>query len=215
MALSPKAKPYVRALVDYGGLVVFVVAYFVRLRVVTTAGPIGWALAMGGHAPRDLVGATWWLVGASAIALLVGLIAERRMAPMPMISGGFALAFGCMTLFFHDPRFLKIKPTVANLAFGLALLGGLIMRKNPLGWLLGDSLPLPNEAWRKLTLRYAVFFFAMAALNEAIWRTQPDAIWVLFRMPGLLVLALLFSVAQAPFMMKYLHTDGLPPPPSE
>ena len=132
-----------------------------------------------------------------------------------MIAGGFALVFGTLTLVFHDPNFIKIKPTASNLAFSITLFIGLWLKRNPLGWLLGDALPLPDEAWRKLTLRYALFFLAMALLNEIVRRTQPEPVWVLFRMPGLIVLAVLFSLTQVPFMMKYLRTVEAPPPPTE
>lgn len=210
-----KAHAVVRAVVDYGGLLVFVAAFFLRLRFVAVQGGLGWTIAAGGHGPRDITAATVWLVIGSAAALLVGLIAERRIAPMPLIAGGFALVFGGLTLALHDPRFIKIKPTAANLTFGVVLMGGLVLRKNPLKWLLGEALVLPEEAWRQLTLRYAVYFLFMAALNEVVWRTQSDAIWVLFRMPGLLILVILFSLTQIPFMMKYLKTSEPPPPPTE
>ena len=215
MAINPKTHPYVRALVDYGGLAAFLAAYFLRLRLVAASGGVGWSLAMGGHGKLDLVGATWWLVGGSAVALLVGLIAERRIAPMPLIAGGFALVFGGMTLAFHDPRFLKVKPTATNLVFAAALFGGQMIGRNPLKWMLGEAIALPDEAWKILTLRYAGFFLSMAALNEVVWRTQPDQVWVLFRMPGLWILAVLFSLTQTPLMMKYLHTYQAPPPPTE
>ena len=212
--MSPR--PYhglVRALVDYGGPAAFVVAYFAKLHFVASTGPLPWALAAGGKA--DFTGATWWLVGGSALALVIGLVVERRIVFMPLIAGAFALVFGGLTLFFHDPRWVKIKPTVTNLCFAVALLGGLAMGKNPLKALLGEALALPDEAWRKLTVRYALFFLSMAGLNEWVWRTQSDARWVLFRMPGLWILALLFSFTQVPLMMKYLHTHQPPPTPTE
>jgi intracellular septation protein len=172
-------------------------------------------LSAGGHGPRDLTGATWWLVGGSAAALLIGLIAERRLAPMPLIAGGFALVFGGLTLAFHDPRFIKIKPTVVSLIFGLSLLGGVLLRRNPLKWLLGEALALPDEAWRKLTLRYAFYFVAMAGLNELVWRTQADAIWVSFHVWGQWICVILFSISQAPFMMRYMKSSEPPPPPTD
>jgi len=101
---------------------------------------------------------------------------------------------------------------VMNSLFGVVLLGGLILRKNPLKMLLGDAVKMPEEGWRKLTLNYGLFFLALAAVNEVVWRTQPDDIWVVFRFPGLLILSVLFSFAQVPLMMKYAKTDEPPPP---
>lgn len=199
MTLSPTAKKYVRGFVDFGGLIAFLAA-FIYFRV------------SGVAQSEALMQATWALVAGSAVALAVGFIVERRIAPFPLIGGVAALFFGSLTLFFHDPRLLKIKPTVMNTVFGLALLGGLALRKNPLKLLMGESIQMPDEGWRRLTLHYAVFFLALAALNEAVWRTQPDDIWVAFRFPGILILTVIFSFAQVPLMMKYAKTDEPPPP---
>lgn len=190
--LSPKAHRWVRGGVDYGPLLAFVAVNF---------------------ATHDLIKATGALVAASAIALVVGFTVERRIAWMPLVAGGAALVFGGLTLIFHDEIFVKLKPTVMNTGFGVILLGGLVLKKNPLKALLGEALHMPEEAWRTLTLRYGIFFLAMAGLNEAVWRTQPNDVWVLFRFPGLMVLALLFSFTQAPLMMKYARTDRTPPSP--
>ena len=210
-----KAHGAIRLVVDYGGLAAFGLAYFLRLRFVAASNPLGWMLAAGGHGPRDLTAATWWLMGGSAASLLVGLIAERRVAPMPLIAGAFALVFGGLTLAFHDPRFIKIKPTVVNVVFGVALLTGVALRRNPLKWLLGETLALPEDAWRKLILRYAGYFLGMAALNELVWRTQSDAVWVNFHVWGQWICVILFSISQVPFMMRYMKTNEPPPPPAD
>lgn len=212
---ASKAHGAIRLVVDYGGLAAFGLAYFLRLRFVAASNPLGWMLAAGGHGPRDLTAATWWLMGGSAASLLVGLIAERRVAPMPLIAGAFALVFGGLTLAFHDPRFIKIKPTVVNVVFGVALLTGVALRRNPLKWLLGETLALPEDAWRKLILRYAGYFLGMAALNELVWRTQSDAVWVNFHVWGQWICVILFSISQVPFMMRYMKTNEPPPPPAD
>ena len=187
MTLSPQARKWIRAVVDYGGLVAFFAAYF-----------------LGG---RNLVNATWGLVAGSVLGLVFGLVFERRIAPIPLIATIAGLLFGGLTLYFHDSRFLKIKPTIMNLVYAVLLLGGLAMKKTPLKMLLGDAFPMTDAGWRTLTLRYGVFFLAMAALNEFVWRTQPDATWVVFRFPGLLILTVIFSMSQAPMMMKHAHQD--------
>jgi intracellular septation protein len=207
--LSPKTRAWVRGAVDYGGLVAFLAGFLI-------------SRAMG--VPQPLVAATWWLVGGSAIALLIGFVAERRIAPMPLIAGGAALVFGTLTLIFNDPVFIKMKPTIMNITFGVALLGGLLAGKNPLKLLMGDALVMSRRAWRVFTLRYGIFFLVLAALNEAVWRTQPDEVWVLFRFPGLLVLTLVFSLAQTPLIMKgmkeaeaeggpHVEPEDIKPPP--
>ena len=176
-----KPSPWVRAGVDYGAPGAFLVAYLVT---------------------RDMMAATWALVIGSALALAAGWIFERRIAPLPLVAGGAAIVFGGLTLFFEDERWVKVKPTVLNLCFGVFLLGGLMLKKSPLKLLLGEVIRLPDDLWRTLAIRYGVFFLLVAALNEAVWRTQPNDVWVLFRMPGLQLLALAFSATQFPLMLR-------------
>lgn len=193
--MNETRRRWVTWFVDYFALAAFLIGYFAT------------------H--RNLQQATWALVAGSAVALLVGFAVERRLAVFPAIAGGAALVFGGLTLVFHDARFLKVKPTVMNLVFAAVMFGGLMLKKHPLKLLLGEAFEMPDEAWRSLTLRYGIFFAALAALNETVWRTQSEAVWVLFRFPGLMVLTVIFSLTQAPFLMKYLKGDELPPPPTE
>jgi intracellular septation protein len=205
----------VRGTVDYGGLAMFVIAFFLHLKFVRSAGVIGWRLSASLHGKGDLVDATWWLVGASALALLIGLAVERRIAPMPLIGGVFALIFGVLTLLFQAPWIIKLKPTVVYLLFAGGLAGGLAMGKNPLKMVLGEALAMPDDAWRKLSVRYALFFLGMAILNGLAWAALDDKGWLLFHGPGWLILMVLFSATQIPFMMKYLDSPEPPPPPTE
>jgi intracellular septation protein len=181
MTLTPRQKTTLRLAIDYSGAAVFVISYF---------------------ATHDFQAATWCLVAVSVLALVVGYALERRIAPLPLIYGGAALVFGALTLTFHDPRFVKMKTTFVDLALGLSMLIGLALGRSPIKMLIGESLKMSEDGWRRLTLRFGVFFVCMAALNEAVWRTQPDQVWVLFRMPGLLILSFLFSFTQVPMMMK-------------
>lgn len=180
MSSGPKP-PWVRAVVDYSGPALFALAYVVR---------------------HDLLIATGALVAGSIAGLLLGFLLERRVVASPLIWGGAAVVFGVMTLVFHDPRILKMKTTIIDAALGLFLLGGFAVGRSPIKLLMGSALSLPDRAWRGLTLRFGLFFLAMAVLNEVVWRTQPDAVWVAFRFPGLIILSLLFSATQVPGMMK-------------
>ena len=185
--LSDKTRSLIRSGVDYAGPLAFLLGYLIT---------------------RNLLTATWALVGASGVALIVGYVIERRIAPMPLFAGLTALIFGTLTLVFHDTRFVKIKPTVINAVLAGVMLGGVWLKKNPLKALLGDALKLPDPAWRTLTLRYGVFFLFAAILNEAVWRTQPDGVWIWFRMPGLQILALVFSLSQVPLMLKHAPPES-------
>jgi intracellular septation protein len=165
---------------------------------------------------HDFQRATWVLVGASAAALLTGWIVERRLAPIPLLAGGAALVFGTLTLVLHNSAFVKMKMTFVDCALAVALLGGLMLKRNPLKAMIGESLALPDAAWRTLTIRYAAFFLSCAAANELVWRTQSDARWAMFRI-AVLVATVVFSFAQAPFLMKHIQgpdedTATLEPP---
>lgn len=185
---------WVRYFVDYAALVAFLATFLVT---------------------RNMQTATWGLVAGSVVAIAVGFAVERRIAPLPLFVGGAGLVFGGASLFFHDPRILKVKPTIVNTAIGLGLLVGLAMKKHPLKLVLGDAFDMPEATWRRLTINYALFFVSLAALNELVWRTQTDETWVFFRFPGLMILTVVFSIAHAPLLMKYVKAEELPPPPTE
>ncbi len=185
-----KPNTVIRAVVDFGGLVVFVLAYFAA------------KLVLHRSSQDVLLIATWGLVVGSAVALLVGFLAERRLAPLPLFSGLAALIFGALALIFHNTLFVKIKPTAINLILSMVMLVGAGLGKTPLKMVLGGTLTMTDGAWRRLTVRYGVFFLVMAGLNEVVWRTQPDSIWILFRFPGLPLLSVLFALSQVPMMMK-------------
>jgi intracellular septation protein len=174
--------PWLRLAIDYAGPAAFLAAYLLLHHNILTA--------------------TWALVVGSAVAIMVGFAVERRVAPLPLIWGLAALVFGVLTLVFHDPRIIKMKTTIIDAALGFGMLGGLALGHSPIRILMGDTIALPESAWRTLTLRFGLFFLVLAAANEVIWRTQPEAVWVAFRFPGLVILSLLFSGTQLPLMMK-------------
>lgn len=192
--MSPKTKKIINGVVEYGWPAGFLIVFLLT---------------------KDLVQATWGLVAGAAIALVVGYVFEKRIAPMPLIAGLIALVTGALTLIFDDPRFIQIKPTVTSVAFGLILLIGLAIRKNPLKYLLAAAIQMPDEGWRKLSRNYGIFFLAVAALNEFVWRTQSEATWAWFRFPGLSIIHVVFAITQAPLMMRYAKTPEpeIPPVP--
>jgi len=186
-----KKNSNLRQAIDFGALAAFMGTY-VFLRFFQKV-----------ESNEAIIQATWVLVGASAIALLAGWLLEKRLAPLPLFSGLFALVFGTLTIFFHDPNLLKIKITVQNLALSTILLGSLVFNKAAFKYLLSSAFNLTDAGWRGLTLRYGLFFLCVAIVNEIIWRTQSDDFWVAFR-GGLWMASAAFGIWQVFFIMKHL-----------
>jgi intracellular septation protein len=190
----------IRQAVDFGALLAFMAAYAVN------------RFMRGLDGQEALVQATWVLVGASAIALIVGYVVEKRLAPLPLLTGGFALIFGVLTLVFHDPTLLKIKLTIQNGLLAVVLLGSLPLGRYPFKYLLGDAIKITDTGWRGLTLRYGLYFAAVAIVNEIVWRTQGDDTWVAFR-GGLWIASAAFGIWQVFYIMKHMIKDDEPAEP--
>lgn len=202
-----KNRQWIRQAVDFGALAAFMGSYFIT---------------------RDMILATWVLVGASALALAVGFAIERRFAPLPLITGLFALVFGLLTVFTHDDLFVKLKLTVQNGLLAVVLLGSLPLKKYPFKMLLGSAIRVNDAAWRTLTLRYGLYFLAVAILNEvfrspaavtALWHAfgwatpNPNDVWTSFR--GVLwIAASVFGLSQVPLIMRNMIKDEAPGPVS-
>jgi intracellular septation protein len=152
--------------------------------------------------------ATVVLIPAVLIALVVSYIQLRRLPIMPLVTAILVVIFGALTLYFQDPRFIKMKPTFLYAIFGLALLGGLYFKKPILEIVLDNAMPLTETGWRILTLRWGMFFLCLAVLNEIVWRTQSNNTWVAFKFPGTAILIFVFTIAQVPLMMKHELKDG-------
>jgi intracellular septation protein len=166
-------------------------------------------------ATRSFPLATWFVVGGSAVALAVGLIVERRLAPLPAFSGVLGLVFGGASLLLHRADILQMKMTIVDGILGAVLFGGLAMKKNPLKALLGGAFDLPDRAWKVLAIRYGVFWWGCALANEVIRRTQSAETWAVFRVV-VLVTAVVFALSQTPFLMKHNRagrTVDIPEPP--
>ena len=145
---------------------------------------------------------------AIAVALAVSWSLTRKLPIVPLISAVFVAVFGALTLYLQSDLFIKVKVTLINTLFGTVLLGGAVFNRSYLKVVMGEAIRLTEPAWRTLTIRWGIFFFFLAALNEAVWRSTSTDMWVDFKVFGLLPLTLLFALANGPFIARHMIEDG-------
>ena len=174
------------------------------LKFVTDFGPLAIFFFYYYNNDKDLSVAIPPLIVATLVALTVVWFFEKKIPPMPLVSGILITFFGGLTIYFNDPIFIYVKPTIINILFGLALLFGKYFTKEPLlKKMLGNSLKLDDEGWKILNNRWVYFFFSLALLNEMVWRTQSEEFWVNFKVWGILPLTLFFTAFQISIINKY------------
>jgi intracellular septation protein len=156
-----------------------------------------------GNAVAGIYAGTAVFMVATLISLAVAWLLYHKLPVMPLVSGVIVLVFGGLTLYLQDETFIKLKPTIVYSMFAMLLAAGLMLKKPLLELLFGPVFALTDEGWRKLTLRWAAFFVAMAIVNEIVWRNFSTDAWVSFKAFGFLPLTFLFALAQVPLMQRH------------
>lgn len=167
-------------------------------------------------ATGDIIMATGAFMVAITAAMLVSKLKYRHISPMLWFSGVMVLILGGITIWLHDETFIKIKPTIYYVMVSSILLFGLFTRRNLLKAVLGTAYPgLSEEGWRILTRNWALFFLAMAALNETVWRNSSTDFWIGFKIWGFVPATFLFALAHIPMLMRHgmKLEDGKEEPP--
>lgn len=208
---SRTISPLVKFALELGPLGVF---FFANAR------PHLFTPLVGGLAPPNLVPpeqlgiltATAVFMIATIAALAIHFALVRKLPIMPLVSAVVVMVFGGLALALRDDHFIKLKPTIVNCLFGAALLGGLAFGRPLLNVVLDSMIKLTDEGWRKLTFRWGVFFFVLAALNEIVWRNWSTDVWVNFKVFGIMPLTLIFALAQTPLIMRFALPEGAATP---
>ena len=151
----------------------------------------------------DFFVATAAFMVAILVSLLIGWVIERKLSPMPLFTAVLVMIFGGLTLYLHNETFLKMKVTVIYLCFGIILLGGMATGRLFIKYVFAQAFDLTEAGWKKLTLRWGIFFLLLAALNEAVWRNLSTTLWVDFKVWVIVPLIFVFALAQPPLVLRH------------
>jgi intracellular septation protein len=187
---APQQASANQLMIDLGPTVLFVAAYNILLRLPAT------------HENAVYIATSLFII-ATLAAIAWSRAKLGRIPPVLIVTGVIVTAFGGLTIALHDATFVKLKPTIANLFYAVAITGSVIFGQNVWKLLFGHIFTLPDRIWNVLALRWAAFFFAMAIVNEVIRNTMSTTDWVTWHFPILYVPTLLFAIANTPLVMKH------------
>ena len=181
-------KSFIKFATDFGPLLAFFIIYYKN--------------------DKDLVSAIPALIIATLIAICVIYMLEKRIPILPLMGAVLVCLFGGLTIFFDNPIFIYLKPTIINLIFAFALFfGKVVLNKNFLKKLFESSIKLEEAGWDKLIIRWVGFFIFLAILNEAVWRTQTEEFWINFKVWGILPITFIFTAFQLTLIQKYKKSE--------
>ena len=177
-------KSLIKFLTDFGPLVIFFYFYY--------------------NSGKDLQVAIPPLIVATIISVLIVWFFEKKIPMVPLAGGILITLFGGLTIYFNNPIFIYMKPTIVNVIFaGTLIISKVFFNKNFLKFFLQTAFQLNETGWDKLNFRWAFFFIFLALINEIVWRTQPETTWVNFKVWGILPITFIFTVFQLPLIRRY------------
>ena len=177
-------KSFLKFIADFGPLLIFFTIYYKSGNNLSIAIPP--------------------LIIATIVAVVVVYFIEKKIPYVPLIGGIIISLFGGLTLYFNNPVFLYMKPTIINIVFASGLIiGKIFFNKNFLKFFFKTAFQLDEMGWDKLNFRWAYFFLFLAFLNEIVWRTQPETTWVNFKVWGMLPITFIFTALQLPLINRH------------
>ena len=179
---------FIKFIADFGPLLIFFTIYYKSGNNLTVAIPP--------------------LIIATIVAVGIMYFIEKKIPYVPLIGCFLITLFGGLTIYFSNPIFLYVKPTVINIIFAILLLvGKIFFNRNLLKTLFSKSLQIQEDGWNRLLYRWIFFFFFLAIVNEIVWRTQTEEFWVNFKVWGILPITFIFTAFQIPLIQKYKKNE--------
>ena len=177
-------KSFLKFICDFGPLLIFFIIYY--------------------KSGNSLISAIPPLIFATILAVTIIYYVDKQIPFVPLIGGIIITLFGGLTLYFNNPIFIYMKPTIVNIIFAITLiLSKVFFKKNFLKFFLQTAFQLNETGWDKLNFRWAYFFIFLAIVNEIVWRTQPETTWVNFKVWAILPITFVFTIFQLPLIRKY------------
>ncbi|MEX2366638.1 MAG: septation protein A, partial [Pseudohongiellaceae bacterium] len=161
------------------------------------------------YIPDDLSQRMYTATAAAIVAVIIQVsvfwIINRRFEKMHLVTLVIILVLGGLTLLLQDKRFFMWKPTAVNWLFALAfLLSEFIGEKPLIRRMMDHAITIPENIWYTLNRSWIGFFIFSGAINLYVAYNFPEAVWVNFKMFGILGLTLLFAIGQAFFLAKHI-----------
>ena len=148
---------------------------------------------------------------ATALQVLVTRVVRKTFDKQQLITLAVFVVFGGMTLYFHNPLFVKWKPTVVFWVFGILFFLSQFIGKKPLAQRMLEKLmewqdhtSVPKSIWKRLNLAWAAFFIVLGSLNLYVAYYYSTDVWVNFKVYGIMAILLIFSFVQAMCLTRYM-----------
>lgn len=195
-----KLNPWLKIGLEMGPLIIFFLANARGEKMAAS-----WPLIQQLGGPIFFATATF--IVATLLALAISFALTRKLPLMPFVTAIVVVVFGGLTLYLKDDTFIKIKPTIIYCLFGGVLIGGLFFGRSLMGYVFDAVFKLDDDGWRKLTIRWGLFFFGLAILNEIVWRSVSTDTWVTFKVFAIVPITFVFALAQMRLIQRHSLED--------
>ncbi|WP_373948054.1 septation protein A [Vibrio pomeroyi] len=155
----------------------------------------------------DIYTATGALIVASALQIVLTYFIYKKIEKMQVVTFLMVAVFGGMTIFLHDDNFIKWKVTIVYALFAIGLTVSHLMGKSAIKGMLGKEITLPDAVWGKINWAWTLFFTLCAILNVYVAFSLPLDVWVNFKVFGLLIATLLFTLLTGVYIYKHLPKE--------